>query len=63
LYGHDGSILTNVSASAVKKADTWLWTHSKDTESSSTITFNDDGSEKWLRKLGAWDIKNKKLFT
>lgn len=63
LYGRDDSILTDVSASAEKIAETWLWSHSKDTESSSTITFNSDGSSNWLRNLGAWDIKNKKLFT
>jgi hypothetical protein len=63
LYGRDDNILADVSASAEKIAETWLWSHTKDSESSSTITFNSDGSSNWLRKLGAWDIINKKLKT
>jgi hypothetical protein len=61
LYGRDGSILSNVSANDGDSPSSWLWWHTKDTESSSTITFNNDGSETWRRELGAWDITNKGL--
>lgn len=63
LYGRGGSILSNVSATDGDTPSSWLWTHTKGTESGSTITFNNDGSETWRRELGAWDITNKKLNT
>lgn len=65
LYGRDGSIVNDINASQTSNTATasrWLWTHTNGEESSSTITFNDDGSENWLRKLGAWDITNKGLI-
>ena len=63
LYGRCGSIMSNVASTDGDISLSWLWTHTKGTESASTITFNNDGSEKWLRKLGTWDITNKKLIT